>query len=651
MDCASGSPGILRVLWPVLMALHMVSAAAATDRCLMTPRALSAANVRVEVARNSYVESTGNVRVLDAAVVRLTDVHVGVEATHAEAGLAVTRDVDTQQAWISFQPSWDTSLAGIPGFSGDVTLGLTSPDGRFVNDTELSRLSGAAYEYVVGVLAHAPELLQSAKFSIQAPATFDRAAVIQVLQTARARLNIGMGAPGGQLPRLAMAPAGRLRGAQLGEWQKWEDPYFSGWSHICEFPAFGGNVFRINVQPYYDGQPVLPGRPLAERLAKNLERLGSVIEWSLQHNVHVILAANNFGFWPAMSASWPDDGRSLWTNAAAQDELVDAWRSIALAYKGRPGVLFELLNEPHNLANQDYATMVAAWNSFYPRLVGAIRAVDPERWIIVAPRWSQTNELPGFAAPSFEKVIVDIHAYAPHYFTHQGVAGVGPPAGTVAYPGVTRDSEYTPAKLWDKAALAEFLQPAVDFGMRHGLRMMCGELGANSSAADDSRQRWVADMLDLCESNGFDYSYWAYGAGADFGWGFEQTPFRSTITDKLALNLFTIRGTASGPLAMRALNVTVRPTQADVGTTRQLFVAALLGSQWYVKSSSGWQPWSDGALPAFGSTVLPAELTLQVLDGGLDLTGAIGAQIYVGYGVDAAEMLASGRYALVHTVQ
>jgi hypothetical protein len=248
--------------------------------------------------------------------------------------------------------------------------------------------------------------------------------------------------------------------------------------------------------------------------------------------------------------------------------------------------------------------MVSACNRLYPRLFDAIRGIDPDRWVIVTPRWSESNELAGFAPPAADKVIVDVHAYAPHFFTHQGVAGVGPPAGSVSYPGVTQDSSYTPPKLWNKAALAEFLQPAIEFRAKHGLRMMCGELGANSSAADDSRRRWVADMLDLCESNGFDFSYWAYGAGADFGWGFEQTPFRNTVTDRLALNLFTVRGEPSGPLAARSLTVSVRPVAEDVGKPRQFFVAALVGTE-----------------------------------------------LYAGYGIDADEMLARGRYALVHVVR
>ncbi len=113
---------------------------------------------------------------------------------------------------------------------------------------------------------------------------------------------------------------------------------------------------------------------------------------------------------------------------------------------------------------------------------------------------------------------------------------------------------------------------------------------------------------------------------------------------------YSISGAASGPLRARTLLVNVQPALADLGTTRQVFIAALVGAQYYFRTSAGWQLWSGGGFPAYYSGALAAE-TIQVLDGSLDLTGVTGAQIYVGYGIDSAEMLANSRYGLVHTVQ
>lgn len=112
----------------------------------------------------------------------------------------------------------------------------------------------------------------------------------------------------------------------------------------------------------------------------------------------------------------------------------------------------------------------------------------------------------------------------------------------------------------------------------------------------------------------------------------------------------SISGTASGTLRVRVLTVTLRPAGADMGSSRQVFVAAIAGTQVYFRTSAGWQPWTGGAFPAYFSGAVNAQ-TIQVFDGSLDLSGVAGAQIYAGYGMDGAEMLASGRYALVHAVQ
>ncbi len=109
-------------------------------------------------------------------------------------------------------------------------------------------------------------------------------------------------------------------------------------------------------------------------------------------------------------------------------------------------------------------------------------------------------------------------------------------------------------------------------------------------------------------------------------------------------------GSASGPLTARVLAVTVKPAVAELATTRQVFVAAILGAQLYFRTPAGWTPWSSGNFPAYSSGAFAAQ-TINVFDGSLDLSGAAGAQIYVGYGADSSETLTSGRFARVHTLQ
>lgn len=164
--------------------------------------------------------------------------------------------------------------------------------------------------------------------------------------------------------------------------------------------------------------------------------------------------------------------------------------------------------------------------------------------------------------------------------------------------------------------------------------------GRTWSAFPDAAMSGLAMRVvrDLVVSNGLVY------AATEGGGVFRNGELPSAAAP------YSITGAASGPLSARVLAVTVQPALAELGATRQLFIAALVGAQYYFRTPAGWQLWSGGSFPVYSSGALAAE-TIQVLDGSLDLTGVAGARIYVGYGVDGTEMLASARYALVHTVQ
>ena len=112
----------------------------------------------------------------------------------------------------------------------------------------------------------------------------------------------------------------------------------------------------------------------------------------------------------------------------------------------------------------------------------------------------------------------------------------------------------------------------------------------------------------------------------------------------------SITGTATGTLRARALSVALQPTIAELGSNRKIFIAGVLGSQFFFLTPTGWQPWTSGVFPAYTSGAIATQ-TIRVFDGSLDLSFAAGAQIYVGYGTDDADMLTSGRYARVHTLE
>lgn len=357
------------------------------------------------------------------------------------------------------------------------------------------------------------------------------------------------------LPPLSADLAPRFRGASINNWRDWSDPSLTEWSHIGEFPAWGGNMISIILTPYFHGVPILPGQPLTERLTQALQRYIPLINWALKHHVYVNLRFNQVNSWPDQAKTiWPeDDGRSLWQDASAQDELIQAWTDIAKRFKGRLGLLFNVVTEPQSTDSTEINAGLPwqKWNDLYPRLVAAIRTQDSQRWVIVEPAFGDpsgfapqpgldSTNFPGLAVSSDPKVMYEFHFYFPHFFTGQGNGnGINPPAGTVDYPGVTQDASWEPAMYWDKTALAARLQPAVDFRDANHVRVFAGEFGCVTMAPEASRLRWVTDVVDLLETDNFGWAYFTYNAGlvVKKGWGFEGTSLQLVLTSKMALDL------------------------------------------------------------------------------------------------------------------
>jgi endoglucanase len=86
-------------------------------------------------------------------------------------------------------------------------------------------------------------------------------------------------------------------------------------------------------------------------------------------------------------------------------------------------------------------------NKIYADVIPLIRGIDTKKAIFVGPgQFNQASELSRLKLPGDDRLIVSIHSYTPHYFTHQGASWSaecsrlreipfpGPPAKPVAIP-------------------------------------------------------------------------------------------------------------------------------------------------------------------------------------------------------------------------
>jgi len=206
-----------------------------------------------------------------------------------------------------------------------------------------------------------------------------------------------------------------------------------------------------------------------------------------------------------------ESGKSLFTDAACQAKFIEVWQRMARRYKDTKAVwAYDLLNEPNEGAVEGE---LADWQELAERAAKAVRAIDPHTTIIVEPpQGGGPAGLTHFHPIAVPRVVYSVHMYLPHTFTHQGVHGKW--TNHYRYPGDIQ------GMAWDKARLATALQPVVDFQEAYGVHIYIGEFSAIRWAPEGSAYRYLRDVIDILEANGWDWTYHAFREWS--GWSVEH---------------------------------------------------------------------------------------------------------------------------------
>jgi hypothetical protein len=215
------------------------------------------------------------------------------------------------------------------------------------------------------------------------------------------------------------------------------------------------------------------------------------------------------------SGGYAGSDSGLFNDPTCQRKFVEIWQYIARRYKNVKAIWgYDLANEPVENSLQDD---LADWQDLALKTARAIRAIDPERTIIVEPAMcggpSGFRELQPLDIPN---VVYSVHMYVPGTFTHQGVHSQGKP---VAYPGECE------GKMWDKAQLEAALKPVIDFQKAYNAHIYLGEFSAIRWAPDNSAYRYIKDVIEICEAHDWDWTYHAFREWD--GWSVEHGPDRN----------------------------------------------------------------------------------------------------------------------------
>lgn len=205
----------------------------------------------------------------------------------------------------------------------------------------------------------------------------------------------------------------------------------------------------------------------------------------------------------------PSDFRMLYEKKYA-NKFIEVWKSIATRLKGNEDIIYgyDLCNEP-----VQYGQPVGIDSVELQRIAAeAVRKIDPKTPIVIeADDWDNPESFARLSPLRMDNVIYQFHMYRPHELTHQRVGGdKNSTRPILSYP--------CKEKGWDKAYLRERMQDVVAFQRKHSARILVGEFSC--IAWTPGADRYIADVIDLFEEYGWDWTYHAFREWQ--GWSVEH---------------------------------------------------------------------------------------------------------------------------------
>ena len=177
---------------------------------------------------------------------------------------------------------------------------------------------------------------------------------------------------------------------------------------------------------------------------------------------------------------------------ALREMFIASWEQLADHYKDYPdNVYFGLLNEPNNNLTP------YLWNYFLMDVYPIVRRSNPDRTLVIGPgNWNGFSGLEELKLPEEDRnIIVEVHYYSPHKFTHQGVNGN--PDG-VTWSGTPEE----------KQAVEEDFRKAAEWGKQHNRPLFLGEFGVINKADQESAVKWLKFVVEQMEEYHMSWSMW-----------------------------------------------------------------------------------------------------------------------------------------------
>ncbi len=302
----------------------------------------------------------------------------------------------------------------------------------------------------------------------------------------------------------------RLRGVMHG-------PNFDA-GNFADLDRWGVNQVRWQLN-------WVPMRP-AWNKAMDLEAYDAWLQGILDDTDRAVEACEKYGIHMLLDLHCAPGGRAangvnrMFLERRYQDKFIEVWQMLAQRYRGRDIIYaYDLINEPSEPTLPPEGLL--SWCELAILTTKRIREIDPDKPIVYEPGpWGRCDGFDDLEPLNLPSVIYSFHMYQPHDFTHQFQLKDRFPDG-LRYPGEID------GQMWDRDRLRRSMRPAIDFANDFGVPMYVGEFSAIRWAPDESAYRYLKDLIEIFEEEGWDWSYHAF---REFhGWSVEHSTVQSEI--------------------------------------------------------------------------------------------------------------------------
>ena len=221
-------------------------------------------------------------------------------------------------------------------------------------------------------------------------------------------------------------------------------------------------------------------------------KVDNIVNQCLENGLAVSIDVH---YYPYINMHHGDDDLSFDENI---DRFYSLWEQIAKHYKDYPPeVYFEILNEP----NMELGAV--RYNELIAKSIQLIRRTNPDRTLIIGtPNLGQSWTIGLLDLPEDDwNLIVTIHYYLPHLFTHQGLE--------YARAESSRGMQWT-GTLEETKPIESDLAYCAKWSKIHSRPINLGEFGVVEYADSASRARYIRFIRETAEKYDFSFHIWGF---------------------------------------------------------------------------------------------------------------------------------------------